>query len=206
MSGRRKRFARLYRSIRIIRRRIFGSPDYWRSIWGTPNRRAGTGDWRGVCGVEKFTRIRCGREWLRKWKLLRRFGCRRWPEMPPLEESIIVVTGLPRSGTSMLMQMLAAGGMGVVSDGLRAADEDNPRGYFEFEPVKNLLKDSKWLFEARGRAIKIVVPLLGALPDGSSLPCGLDASVIWKRYWIPRIACGYAGISRWPRHRSAGGG
>ncbi len=90
-------------------------------------------------------------------------------EMPPLEESLIVVTGLPRSGTSMLMQMLAAGGMGVLSDGLREADEDNPRGYLEFEPVKNLLpgeitRDSKWLFEGRGRAIKIVAPLLAALP------------------------------------------
>ena len=82
---------------------------------------------------------------------------------------LIVVTGLPRSGTSMLMQMLAAGGVGVLSDGLRAADEDNPRGYLEFEPVKNLLKDSKWLFEARGKAVKIVAPLLAALPPG--LPC-----------------------------------
>jgi hypothetical protein len=87
-------------------------------------------------------------------------------EMPPLVESLIVVTGLPRSGTSMLMQMLAAGGLGVLSDGLREADEDNPRGYLEFEPVKNLLKDSKWLFEERGKAIKIVVPLLAALPAG----------------------------------------
>ena len=87
-------------------------------------------------------------------------------EMPPLAESLIVVTGLPRSGTSMLMQMLAAGGLGVLSDGLREADEDNPRGYLEFEPVKNLLKDSKWLFEERGKAIKIVVPLLAALPAG----------------------------------------
>jgi hypothetical protein len=90
-------------------------------------------------------------------------------EVPPLEESLIVVTGLPRSGTSMLMQMLAAGGMGVLSDGLRGADEDNPRGYLEFAPVKNLLKDSKWLFEGRGRVIKIVAPLLAALPPG--LPC-----------------------------------
>jgi hypothetical protein len=87
-------------------------------------------------------------------------------EMPPLEESLIVVTGLPRSGTSMLMQMLAAGGLGVVSDGMRAADEDNPRGYLEFGPVKNLLKDSKWLFEGRGKAIKIVAPLLAAVPEG----------------------------------------
>jgi predicted AlkP superfamily phosphohydrolase/phosphomutase/tetratricopeptide (TPR) repeat protein len=87
-------------------------------------------------------------------------------ELPPLEESLIVVTGLPRSGTSMLMQMLAAGGLDVVSDGLRTADEDNPRGYLEFERVKNLLKDSNWLFEGRGKAIKIVAPLLVALPEG----------------------------------------
>jgi predicted AlkP superfamily phosphohydrolase/phosphomutase/tetratricopeptide (TPR) repeat protein len=91
------------------------------------------------------------------------------PEMPPLEESVIVVTGLPRSGTSMLMQMLAAGGIDVLSDGSREADEQNPRGYLEFAPVKNLLNDSKWLFEARGKAVKIVAPLLSALPQG--LPC-----------------------------------
>lgn len=87
-------------------------------------------------------------------------------EMPRIEESLMVVTGLPRSGTSMLMQMLAAGGLDVLSDGLREADENNPRGYLEFEPVKNLLKDSKWLFEGRGKAIKIVAPLLAALPEG----------------------------------------
>jgi tetratricopeptide (TPR) repeat protein len=90
-------------------------------------------------------------------------------EIPPIEECLIVVTGLPRSGTSMLMQMLSAGGVGVLSDESREADEDNPRGYLEFEPVKNLLKDSQWLFEARGKAVKIVVPLLAALPRG--LPC-----------------------------------
>jgi len=89
--------------------------------------------------------------------------------VPSLSESVMVVTGLPRSGTSMVMQMLAAGGVAVLSDELRAADEDNPRGYLEFEPVKNLRKDSNWLFEARGRAIKIIAPLLFALPPG--LPC-----------------------------------
>ena len=87
-------------------------------------------------------------------------------EMPPLEESLVVVTGLPRSGTSMLMQMLAAGGMQVLADGLRKADEDNPRGYLEFEPVKNLPKDSRCLYEARGKAVKIVAPLMAALPAG----------------------------------------
>jgi tetratricopeptide (TPR) repeat protein len=88
-------------------------------------------------------------------------------KMPPLEESLVVVTGLPRSGTSMFMQMLAAGGVSVLTDGLREADEDNPRGYLEYEPVKTLLKrDSKWLLEGRGRAVKIVAPLLAALPPG----------------------------------------
>ncbi len=87
-------------------------------------------------------------------------------EMPPVRDSLIVVTGLPRSGTSMLMQMLAAGGLDIISDGLRQADEDNPRGYLEYQPVKNLLKDSRWLFEQRGKAVKIVVPLLPALPRG----------------------------------------
>jgi predicted AlkP superfamily phosphohydrolase/phosphomutase/tetratricopeptide (TPR) repeat protein len=87
-------------------------------------------------------------------------------EMPPLEESLIVVTGLPRSGTSMFMQMLAAGGVSLLTDGLREPDEDNPRGYHEFEPVKNLLQDSRWLLEGRGKAVKIVAPLLAAIPPG----------------------------------------
>jgi predicted AlkP superfamily phosphohydrolase/phosphomutase/tetratricopeptide (TPR) repeat protein len=89
--------------------------------------------------------------------------------MPPLAESLIVVTGLPRSGTSMIMQMLAAGGMPVLTDGLRQADENNPRGYFEFEPMKNLLNNSRWLFEQKGKAVKIIAPLLPALPPG--VPC-----------------------------------
>lgn len=88
----------------------------------------------------------------------------RTTQLPALEECLVVVTGLPRSGTSLLMQMLAAGGMGILSDGLREADEDNPRGYFEFEPVKRLLTDAQWLPAARGKAVKIVAPLLAALP------------------------------------------
>jgi hypothetical protein len=89
--------------------------------------------------------------------------------MTPLAESLVVVSGLPRSGTSMLMQMLAAAEYPILSDGLREADQDNPRGYLEYEPVKNLLKDNRWLFKGRGKAIKIVAPLLSALPPG--LPC-----------------------------------
>src|SRR6202035_5465678 len=93
----------------------------------------------------------------------------RTKKMKPLEESLVVVTGLPRCRPSMTIPIRSARGMHVLSDGLRAADEDNPRGYLEFERVKNLLKDSKWLFEGRGEAVKIVAPLLAALPP--NLPC-----------------------------------
>ncbi len=86
--------------------------------------------------------------------------------MPPLAECVLVVAGLPRSGTSMLLQMLAAAGIPVLSDGLREADEDNPRGYFEFEPVKKLFQSSNWLLGARGKAVKVITPLLAALPAG----------------------------------------
>ncbi|MEW5725500.1 MAG: sulfotransferase family protein [Thermodesulfobacteriota bacterium] len=74
--------------------------------------------------------------------------------------AIIVVTGLPRSGTSMMMQMLEAGGAVLLSDGLRRPDAANPKGYYEYEPVKRLAEDNSWLVQARGRAVKIVAPLL----------------------------------------------
>ena len=81
---------------------------------------------------------------------------------------ITVVSGLPRSGTSLMMQMLHAGGLPALSDGLRAADENNQRGYFEFEPVKRLRSDSSWLPQARGQAVKIIHLLLRDLRlDGS---------------------------------------
>ncbi len=78
--------------------------------------------------------------------------------------SITVVSGLPRSGTSLLMQMLRAGGLPIVSGGLRHPDRHNPRGYLEDERVKGLATDASWLGEARGRAIKVVSPLLHHLP------------------------------------------
>jgi hypothetical protein len=64
----------------------------------------------------------------------------------------------------MLMQMLHAGGVPILTDGLRRPDEDNPRGYFEFEPVKQLHLDAGWISQAKGKAVKIVAPLLRALP------------------------------------------
>ncbi|MEP6699244.1 MAG: sulfotransferase [Verrucomicrobiota bacterium] len=81
---------------------------------------------------------------------------------------ITVVSGLPRSGTSLMMQMLAAGGVPPLADGLRVADESNPRGYFEFEPVMRLRADRSWLPLARGKAVKVIHLLLSELPaDGA---------------------------------------
>ena len=79
---------------------------------------------------------------------------------------IIVVSGLPRSGTSMAMKMLEAGGLDVITDGVRTADVDNPKGYFELERVKNLYQDEDkaWLKGARGKAVKIISYLLKSLP------------------------------------------
>jgi hypothetical protein len=79
---------------------------------------------------------------------------------------IVVVSGLPRSGTSMAMKMLEAGGLPAVTDGLRTPDEDNPKGYYEDERVKNLHQDADkaWLRAARGKAIKIISFLLKSLP------------------------------------------
>ena len=79
---------------------------------------------------------------------------------------IVVVSGLPRSGTSMAMKMLQAGGLPLVTDGERRADEDNPKGYFEFEPVMNLARDTdkSWLADTRGKGIKVISTLLRELP------------------------------------------
>jgi hypothetical protein len=77
---------------------------------------------------------------------------------------IIIVSGLPRSGTSLMMQMLAGGGVEVLTDHVRTADTDNPRGYYEFERVKRTKDDPSWLPEARGKAVKMVSQLLYDLP------------------------------------------
>lgn len=78
---------------------------------------------------------------------------------------ITVVSGLPRSGTSLVMQVLKAGGMPILTDSVRVADEDNPRGYFEFEPAKRLASDSSWLEQAQGKVVKLVYALLDNLPS-----------------------------------------
>jgi hypothetical protein len=78
--------------------------------------------------------------------------------------SIVIVSGLPRSGTSLMMQMLAAGGMPVLTDNLRIPDEHNPQGYFEYEPVKATKRDNSWAPLADGKAVKVIYALLRYLP------------------------------------------
>ena len=84
-----------------------------------------------------------------------------------VERSVVVVSGLPRSGTSMLMGMLAAGGMETLVDGVRAPDDDNPLGYYELERVKQLQTgvDTAWLGEARGKCVKVISYFLKYLPS-----------------------------------------
>ncbi len=79
------------------------------------------------------------------------------------DNQIVVVSGLPRSGTSVMMQMLSNGGTEVLIDDKRQADNSNPKGYLEYEPVMRLHKDNSWLGKAQNKTIKIVAPLLGYL-------------------------------------------
>ena len=87
---------------------------------------------------------------------------------PGSYEFVTVVSGLPRSGTSMLMQMLVAGGLQTQTDGVREADEDNLNGYYEFESVKQLRYDHSWLADAKGKAVKVISELLKELPSSYS--------------------------------------
>lgn len=80
-------------------------------------------------------------------------------------QPIVVVSGLPRSGTSLMMKMLEAGGIAPMTDGIRTADQDNPKGYYELERAKKLSAgDTGWLSDARGKAVKIIATLLYDLP------------------------------------------
>ena len=78
---------------------------------------------------------------------------------------VTIVSGLPRSGTSMMMMMLEAGGLPVLTDNIRTADEDNPKGYYEFERVKQVEHDQTWLKQAQGKVVKMVSALLKHLPQ-----------------------------------------
>ena len=81
-----------------------------------------------------------------------------------MRKDIVIVSGLPRSGTSMLMRMLEAGGVPPFTDVVRKADSDNPRGYYEYDPVKRLDKDASWMGATIGHTLKVISSLLKYLP------------------------------------------
>jgi hypothetical protein len=94
---------------------------------------------------------------------------------------ITIVSGLPRSGTSLMMQMLVAGGMSPLSDGERVADTDNPRGYLEWERIKTLPQDPGCIAEAEGKVVKVISKLL------LSVPAGHEYRVVFMQRPLPEI-------------------
>jgi hypothetical protein len=94
---------------------------------------------------------------------------------------ITIVSGLPRSGTSLMMQMLEAGGMAVLSDGERKADTDNPKGYLEWERIKQLPKDHSVIAEAEGKVVKVISQLV------LSLPAGHEYRIVFMQRPLPEV-------------------
>jgi len=105
---------------------------------------------------------------------------------------IIIVSGLPRSGTSLMMQMLDGGGVEVVTDHVRTADTDNPRGYYEYEQVKKIKQDATWLPATRGKAFKMVSQLLYDLPASETyriifMERDLDETLLSQEKMLQRL-------------------
>src|SRR5260221_6001555 len=94
---------------------------------------------------------------------------------------ITIVSGLPRSGTSLMMQMLDAGRLPVLSDGERKADTDNPKGYLEWERIKQLPKDPSLIAEAEGKVVKVISQLI------LSLPAGHEYRVVFMQRPLPEV-------------------
>jgi hypothetical protein len=94
---------------------------------------------------------------------------------------ITIVSGLPRSGTSLMMQMLDAGGLPVLSDGERKPDSDNPKGYLEWERIKQLPKDPSLIAQAEGKAVKVISQLIVSLPSSH------DYRVIFMQRPLPEV-------------------
>src|SRR5271167_2924263 len=94
---------------------------------------------------------------------------------------ITIVSGLPRSGTSLMMQMLDAGGLPILSDGERKADTDNPKGYLEWERIKQLPKDPGLIAEAEGKVVKIISQLI------LSLPAGYEYRIVFMQRPLPEV-------------------
>ena len=114
--------------------------------------------------------------------------------------TIVIVSGLPRSGTSMMMRILEAGGLEVVTDNIRKADNDNPGGYYEIEKVKKLKKDSSWLDDCHGKVIKVISQLLFDLPDNKRYKIlfirrNMEEILAPQRIMLKRLGRTGAGIS-----------
>lgn len=131
---------------------------------------------------KKLTRTRRTRTTCRQPRSCVRFADRVFTRGNSMNnETVTIVSGLPRSGTSMMMKMLQAGGLEPLTDSIRAADEDNPKGYFEFERVKQIENDKTWLLDARGRVVKLISALLKHLPPS------YNYKVIFMQRAMPEI-------------------
>lgn len=108
---------------------------------------------------------------------------------------ITIVSGLPRSGTSLMMQMLAAGGMTLLTDFERKPDDDNTRGYCEWEPAKLLPRQPDLIDTAEGKAVKVISQLLLSLPEGRNY------KIIFMERPLPEVLASQAEMMR--RRRSA---
>src|SRR5258708_1084230 len=109
-----------------------------------------------------------------------------------MAHEIIIVSGLPRSGTSLMMQMLDNGGVEVVTDGIRSADADNPRGYYEFEQVKTTEGEGCWVAGRGGKALKMVSQLLYDLPSSETyrilfMERDLDETLLSQEKMLARL-------------------
>src|SRR5260370_8303650 len=105
---------------------------------------------------------------------------------------ITIVSGLPRSGTSLMMQMLDAGGLPVLSDGERRADTDNPKGYLEWERIKQLPKDPSLIAEAEGKVVKVISQLI------LSLPSDHEYRIVFMQRPLPEVLTSQEEIPRVP--------
>jgi hypothetical protein len=110
---------------------------------------------------------------------------------------ITIVSGLPRSGTSLMMQMLAADGMTILPDFERKPDADNPRGYYEWEPAKLLPMQPHRIDEAEGKAVKVISQLLLSIPEGRDYKV-IFLERLFRKCLPPRMKCYVAGASPTP--------
>jgi hypothetical protein len=116
-------------------------------------------------------------------------------------KELLIVSGLPRSGTSLMMQMLRAGGIEPMTDAKRAADEDNPEGYWEWEAIKKLPQDPRLIEQAEGKSVRSSRPSCQACP-ASTATRSSTWSVLPSRWSIPNGRCSLVNALS-PRVRSS---